>query len=83
MLQRSVPLLRAAPRRLLPATSSASPAPAAVFLQTTRGISASRPLLFASPFDDGSSRLQETPVNIVRHVLSVAVAWATSAYEVR
>lgn len=64
MLQRSVPLLRAAPRRLLPSTSSS------IFLQTTRGISASRPVLFASPFDDGSSRLQETPVNIVRPVRS-------------
>lgn len=51
-------LLRAA------ATAATRHAPA---LQTVRGISASRTLQFASPFDDGNSRLQETPVNIVRH----------------
>lgn len=33
---------------------------------SVRFISASRPTLFASPFDDSTSRLHETPVNIVR-----------------
>ncbi|TYZ65385.1 hypothetical protein PybrP1_008757 [[Pythium] brassicae (nom. inval.)] len=46
----------------------------------TRSISASRPSLFASPFDDGSSRLQETPVNIGVLIVPQQKAWVVERF---
>uniref|UniRef100_K3WHF9 Band 7 domain-containing protein n=1 Tax=Globisporangium ultimum (strain ATCC 200006 / CBS 805.95 / DAOM BR144) TaxID=431595 RepID=K3WHF9_GLOUD len=49
-------------------------------LGSVRSISASRPLLFASPYDDGSSRLQETPVNIGVLIVPQQKAWVVERF---